>query len=266
MNPKEVKKWQCNGIVAIAINPYYASIMQANNETPNEYLDRRKKYQEFEDWRFDVSNQPLTSLVGEFDAEDVEVVDKWEFRTWDEENEGWFDWVSSTQKYCETLTGTHQTRQSYELIPKVKEVKEENKMKQSCTKPNCNCAEKEMIKQGTELIKNYPCLNADTNFGELKTPKVKEVLQDERKSKQEDLEMNDYEKSVLSKVSEFMEDYPKYSFDDDLNRVVTWVVVEQTEPLIKALKMFTGDYEVGYKTMTKYMYKAAIEALKEVEK
>jgi hypothetical protein len=38
-----------------------------------------------------------------------------------------------------------------------------------CTKPNCDCAEKEMIKQGTECIKDYPCLNADTSANELKS-------------------------------------------------------------------------------------------------
>jgi succinate dehydrogenase/fumarate reductase flavoprotein subunit len=28
----------------------------------------------------------------------------------------------------------------------------------NCTKPNCDCAEKEMEAQGTECIKSYPCL------------------------------------------------------------------------------------------------------------
>lgn len=37
-------------------------------------------------------------------------------------------------------------------------MKNENK----CTKPNCDCAEKEMIKQGTEFIKSYPCLVQST--------------------------------------------------------------------------------------------------------
>ena len=42
-------------------------------------------------------------------------------------------------------------------------MKNENK----CTKPNCDCAEKEMQKQGTELIKSYPCLNVDLGCDEL---------------------------------------------------------------------------------------------------
>lgn len=44
-----------------------------------------------------------------------------------------------------------------------------------CTKPNCDCAEKEMEKQGTELIKNYPCLKPDTRFDELNSEFKKKI-------------------------------------------------------------------------------------------
>jgi hypothetical protein len=38
----------------------------------------------------------------------------------------------------------------------------------SCTKPNCDCAEKEMEAQGTECIKSYPCLGSSRMVEELK--------------------------------------------------------------------------------------------------
>jgi hypothetical protein len=44
-----------------------------------------------------------------------------------------------------------------------------------CTKPNCDCAEKEMIKQGTELIKNYPCLCIEED-----SEKIKEKVVDSK--------------------------------------------------------------------------------------
>lgn len=37
-----------------------------------------------------------------------------------------------------------------------------------CTKPHCNCIDVEMEKQGTELIKNYPCLAETDDFDAIK--------------------------------------------------------------------------------------------------
>lgn len=42
-------------------------------------------------------------------------------------------------------------------------------MQNKCLKPNCDCIEKEMQKQGTECIKSYPCLYATTGAEELKS-------------------------------------------------------------------------------------------------
>lgn len=44
----------------------------------------------------------------------------------------------------------------------------ENKKGDGCTKPNCNCAEMEMKKQGSDLIKSYPCLKGRSDIDEVK--------------------------------------------------------------------------------------------------
>lgn len=42
-------------------------------------------------------------------------------------------------------------------------------MSNKCTKPNCHCAEYEMNRQGTEFIKNYPCLGIKLDADQLKS-------------------------------------------------------------------------------------------------
>jgi hypothetical protein len=37
-----------------------------------------------------------------------------------------------------------------------------------CNKPNCDCIEKEIEKQGTELIQSYPCLGVPEEIEDLK--------------------------------------------------------------------------------------------------
>lgn len=214
MNPKEVKKWQANGIVAIAVNPFNYVCENGSdfmNETKMEFELRKSKFNDFEQWRNDLANQPLTSLVGEFDAEDVEVVEKWEFRVWDEDNEIWFDWVFSTKYYCNTLKGKHETRQSYELIRKVKEVLH--------TESKYNTV--------TRVLSSYDCKVIDETVY--------------------------YEDKFVQNA---MQEYS----------------TQQTEPLIKALKDMSKEYELKSSYYEDYLlshdpiYKAAIEALKEVEK
>lgn len=116
MEIKNVRKWQANGIVSIAVNPIPDSGMKSHPYLPVE--DQNKRMDLFEVWRNDPANQPSTTLVGEFDVEDVEVVEKWEFLTEASPNPG--IWSLCTDHYFYEDSGW-KTRQSYELIPKVKE-------------------------------------------------------------------------------------------------------------------------------------------------